>query len=60
MYLIHTSCSTPYPKIEILDFWCYRWHSRTPSTVRRWTHGPSCRSVVRDRKLPQNSVRKFG
>ncbi|WMV29345.1 hypothetical protein MTR67_022730 [Solanum verrucosum] len=26
----------------------------------RWTHGSSCRSVVRDRKLPQNSVRKFG
>ncbi|WMV50766.1 hypothetical protein MTR67_044151, partial [Solanum verrucosum] len=18
------------------------WHSRTPSTDRRWTHGPSC------------------
>ncbi|WMV21760.1 hypothetical protein MTR67_015145 [Solanum verrucosum] len=36
------------------------WHSRTPSTDRRWTHGPFCRSVVRDRKLPQNSVRKFG
>ncbi|WMV25119.1 hypothetical protein MTR67_018504 [Solanum verrucosum] len=53
-------CNTPYPKIEISDFWCYRWNSRTPSTDHRWTHGPSCRSVVHDRKLPQNSVRKFG
>ncbi|WMV29865.1 hypothetical protein MTR67_023250 [Solanum verrucosum] len=26
---------------------------------RRWTHGPSYRSVVRDRKIPRNSVRKF-
>ncbi|WMV34816.1 hypothetical protein MTR67_028201 [Solanum verrucosum] len=25
------------------------WHSRTPSTDRRWTHGPFCRSVVTDR-----------
>ncbi|WMV50969.1 hypothetical protein MTR67_044354 [Solanum verrucosum] len=23
-----------------------QWHSRTPSTDCRWTHGPSCRSVV--------------
>ncbi|WMV29639.1 hypothetical protein MTR67_023024 [Solanum verrucosum] len=22
------------------------WHSRTPSTDRRWTHGPSCRSMT--------------
>ncbi|WMV29225.1 hypothetical protein MTR67_022610 [Solanum verrucosum] len=37
--------------MEISDFWCYMWHSRTPSTDRRWTHGPSCRSVVTDRSL---------
>ncbi|WMV25538.1 hypothetical protein MTR67_018923 [Solanum verrucosum] len=24
--------------------WFERWHSRTPSTDRRWTHGPSCSS----------------
>ncbi|WMV13470.1 hypothetical protein MTR67_006855, partial [Solanum verrucosum] len=28
-----------------------------PSTDRRRTHGPSCRSVVRVSKLPQNSAR---
>ncbi|KAH0686030.1 hypothetical protein KY284_016583 [Solanum tuberosum] len=56
----HKCCNTSYPKIEISESRCYRWHSRTQSMDRRWTHNPSYRSVVRDRKLPQNSVRKFG
>ncbi|WMV54513.1 hypothetical protein MTR67_047898 [Solanum verrucosum] len=39
--------------VEILDRQVRRWHSRAPSTDRRRTHSPSCRSVVRVSNSPR-------
>ncbi|WMV38166.1 hypothetical protein MTR67_031551 [Solanum verrucosum] len=33
-----------------------RWHSRTPSTDRRWTHGPSYRSKLKHNSYPKTDV----
>ncbi|WMV58650.1 hypothetical protein MTR67_052035 [Solanum verrucosum] len=40
-----------------IQFSVFSGGTQAPSTDRRRTHGPSCRSMVRVSKLPQNSAR---